>query len=272
MSNELTIIPELQVFEAARQLIISLADDCKKIVVTDEQSLKYAKELAKDSRKIETMIEDRRKELTKPLDDKKKKIMEYEKSLVAELSQALSGLRDQIKAFEIEQEKKRQAELEKARLEARNASRVAIITSLGFVLEDDMYVNLAIGGCTKVSQLLECSDFEFNNLVASIKYNLEVKRKLDNPEMPEADIFAPDVETPRVLTDEEKEIQRKLKELENQKSKNISYVWTYEVINIGDVPVSYLGIDDAKVKQAIKAGEREIKGLNIFQKEQLVIR
>lgn len=43
--------------------------------------------------------------------------------------------------------------------------------------------------------------------------------------------------------------------------------WTYEIVDIKKVPRQYLMIDDSAVKEAISSGKREIKGLNIFQKD-----
>lgn len=42
--------------------------------------------------------------------------------------------------------------------------------------------------------------------------------------------------------------------------------WTFEVKNIDKVPRKYLTIDEAKVKALVKAGEREIPGLRIYEK------
>jgi hypothetical protein len=45
--------------------------------------------------------------------------------------------------------------------------------------------------------------------------------------------------------------------------------WTFEVIDIGRVPTKYLEISSAAVRLAIRNGEREIKGLRIYQEEGL---
>lgn len=43
-------------------------------------------------------------------------------------------------------------------------------------------------------------------------------------------------------------------------------VWGYEVEDISKVPAEYMMLDEAKVKQAIKNGERKIEGLKISEK------
>lgn len=48
--------------------------------------------------------------------------------------------------------------------------------------------------------------------------------------------------------------------------------WSYRVKSISLVPPEYFMIDDAKIKQAIRDGHREIKGLEIFQESSLSTR
>lgn len=48
--------------------------------------------------------------------------------------------------------------------------------------------------------------------------------------------------------------------------------WTYEVEDLSKVPREYLLLDDKKVKDAIKQGIRNIKGIRIYEEERLTIR
>lgn len=48
--------------------------------------------------------------------------------------------------------------------------------------------------------------------------------------------------------------------------------WTYEVVDLGEVPRAYLVIDPSKVAAAIRAGQRDIPGLRIFNDKRLVSR
>jgi len=45
--------------------------------------------------------------------------------------------------------------------------------------------------------------------------------------------------------------------------------WTYEVLDITKVPRKYLLLDGVAVREVIRAGEREISGLRIYQEEGL---
>jgi len=64
---------------------------------------------------------------------------------------------------------------------------------------------------------------------------------------------------------QQKENTKIQKEQEKELNKGIVKRWTFEVVNLDEVPREYLMIDDKKVKEAIKNEVREIKGLNIKQ-------
>ena len=68
------------------------------------------------------------------------------------------------------------------------------------------------------------------------------------------------------------EIKRKETEIAQQKSKDIRLYWTFELIDINQVPIDYLLLNEKKVKDAIAVGVRDIKGIRIFQEERLNIR
>ena len=55
-------------------------------------------------------------------------------------------------------------------------------------------------------------------------------------------------------------------------TEGVRNVWNYEVQNLANVPREYLMLDDKKVSQAIRSGERSIPGLMIFQQQQTVYR
>lgn len=48
--------------------------------------------------------------------------------------------------------------------------------------------------------------------------------------------------------------------------------YAFRAVNLEEVPQEYLCIDEAKVKQAIKMGQRHIEGLEIYEEESTVIR
>lgn len=60
----------------------------------------------------------------------------------------------------------------------------------------------------------------------------------------------------------------------NQSNENASVrmLWTFDIENLEDVPREFLILDDKKVRESIKNGTREIKGLKIYQKPSLAIK
>lgn len=124
--NELTQIPEqLMKFAAAKEQIAAIAEQCKNIVINSKESLDSAKTLAKDAKKIETLIEDKRKEITKPLLDEQRSIKAFADNLTSDLNTAVKGLRQQITDYEWEQEQIRQAELRRLEEERRKQEEEA---------------------------------------------------------------------------------------------------------------------------------------------------
>jgi len=55
-------------------------------------------------------------------------------------------------------------------------------------------------------------------------------------------------------------------------SSTVKKVWTFHLVNLDAVPTEYLVLDEAKVRDAIRAGVRAIPGLEILQEEQLAVR
>ncbi len=55
-------------------------------------------------------------------------------------------------------------------------------------------------------------------------------------------------------------------------TEGVRKVWTFEVQNPANVPREFLTLDEQKVRQAIRSGERSISGLMIYQKQQTVYR
>lgn len=120
MSNELVKADiAMQQFNAVRGKILELAERCNGTLVTDDESLEQGKELAKVGKKLETLIEDRRKEITKPYLDEKKRIDDFVKLLLAEVNDAVKVLRGRILDFEREKERIRLENLRKLEEEQR---------------------------------------------------------------------------------------------------------------------------------------------------------
>lgn len=60
----------------------------------------------------------------------------------------------------------------------------------------------------------------------------------------------------------------------NQSSANsvVRKVWAFRLLDLSKVPLQYLQLNETAVRNAIKAGERNIEGLEIFQECQVAIK
>ena len=70
---------------------------------------------------------------------------------------------------------------------------------------------------------------------------------------------------------QESEFKRQLAQAQHQ-TDGIRKVWAFELQDLSQVPREYLVLDEKKVRQAIRSGERAIPGLRIFQQQQTVYR
>lgn len=55
-------------------------------------------------------------------------------------------------------------------------------------------------------------------------------------------------------------------------SATVRKTWAFKVVDLGQVSRDWLMLDERKVREAIRAGEREIAGLEIYQEESLSVR
>ena len=53
---------------------------------------------------------------------------------------------------------------------------------------------------------------------------------------------------------------------------SVSMVWDFEIIDKAQIPLEFLKVDETAIRNAIRAGQRDINGVKIFQKPQLSLR
>jgi len=210
----------MQQFSVVQEKIKELADKCEQVQVTDDVTLEEGRQLAVIGRKLEKLIEDRRKELTKPYDDEKKKIMDFVKQLVAGVNNAVEGLRGRILVYEREMERQRQEKLRQLQAE------------------------------------IKAKEEEAQRKLREAAKNQSVDESIEAARLNE-----------ELMLDAQREV-----DFAKAKSSNIRMVWTFEVTNLNEIPREFLVLNETAVRNAIKAGTREIPGINIFQTEQLNLR
>jgi hypothetical protein len=70
---------------------------------------------------------------------------------------------------------------------------------------------------------------------------------------------------------QESEFKRQLAQAQHQ-TEGIRQVWSFALEDFSQVPREYLMLDEQKVRQAIRSGERDIPGIRIYQQQQTVYR
>ena len=100
----------------------------------------------------------------------------------------------------------------------------------------------------------------------SVKDGILVYRKIkeDQRSKDEADLIKKNGNADITLADRVPDImESKTGEIRTRKT------WTFKVVDMKKVTRDWLVVDERKVKEAIKGGERNIKGLEIYQEEDL---
>ena len=123
-SDDTEVANKIQLFSSIKEQITTLGTQCTALVISDDDSLESAKKLAKEAGKINTAIETKRKELTAPYLENKRKIDEFAKDITGTLEKSIKLLRKNILDFELEKEKQRQLELQRIEEEKRKAEAI----------------------------------------------------------------------------------------------------------------------------------------------------
>lgn len=92
----------------------------------------------------------------------------------------------------------------------------------------------------------------------------ELQRKIDK-EAKKTGVEAPKIETP--VIPEPPKVTRT-----DSGTSHIRKDWTFEIIDHGNIPREYMKVDEQAIRQAIKAGIREIAGVRIYQETKTVFR
>lgn len=116
---------ELIQFDKLKADITVFVAPVMSVEVSDPQSSQSAIDVAKDIKGYLKAVDDKRKELVGPLNDRVKMINDYCKQITAPLLNAETHVKGQLNAFAAQQETIRQDAVRKAEAERREAERVA---------------------------------------------------------------------------------------------------------------------------------------------------
>lgn len=232
----------------------------------------------KDAKKVETLIENKRKDLVAPYNAEVKRINECAKSLTERIAPAINTGKNLVLAFDKAEEKRL--------VDERTAARKIQIQILGFiqegfdaVLDDDFTCE---GVTIRGIDIVRLDNIDWADEVAmQIKLVQRKKEAALKNKLEASDFFGDDTETETIKEEIEAVKQTAAAPVHVPsfggggsftKTKGTTKKWTYKVTDVTAVPKEYLMIDEKKVKAAIAACTRFIGGLEIYQEESLSLR
>lgn len=269
--------PDLRRFNKAEEQVTKAVASLSAIkTIQNADDLATAMDILSRASKVDKVIEAKRVELVKPMNDAVKKINEFAKALTAKLPPAITAAKNVV----LDYNKNQQILLEKRRLEVRTPQLI----ELGFTLVWGLYKyeTLTVSEDTIKAlvdnqwlSLITETTKRVSNLKAEKLQSLEKEQDLNNAFGTAQDVK----ETAEAIADVKSSIQVTssgpgafIPTGDVEKVKGITKRWTYKVIAENEIPREYMMIDTAKIRSAIANGTREIAGLSIFQEEGLTVR
>lgn len=225
---------ELQIFDPVQAEISGFATPSMQLTVGTPDECMTAMDCAKQIKRLEKAVEERRKQLVDPLNARVKMINAYAKKLLEPVLAAEKHLKGQMITWEKKLEAERVAQAKKLELE-RRAKEAELAAKKA---EEDRKTSLS-------------SAFGPSNEVEKIE-----------PSSVEREAF----ESERALAMAEKAN-------EDNRVKGAQKYWTFEIVDESQIPDGFFSLDPAKIRfEIVSRGIREIPGIKIYQETRLSIR
>lgn len=277
--SEITLKKEEAHFLALQSQALSIAEACNKLQVTDETTLAIATQNLSKAQSVTKQIEAIRTDLKAPYLQAGKQIDALAKKLAEPIEDAVNAGKKKILAYNAEVQRKKQEE----------ANRIQKIRNAISEYSDNAMIEMY--RCATLDELREVRDRlvvnapqdkwgEFLNEFLVVRNNLNEYAKsrkiaITQPEQSdekEAEAIAEVIqETSSAIGAEA------LSETAPTKLAGARYTWAFEVENIANVPMEWLTVDEAAVKEYMKLHKDNLKegvyqGIRFFQRESLTIR
>lgn len=266
---------DLRKFNKAEASVNKTLEQLGAIVKIDsEKDLAEAMMILSSAKTVETLIENKRKELVKPWNIEVKRINDYARALTEKIPAAIRRAKDVVIAYN----QKLQEEAKKMQV----SKRVAQLCALDFQRNEntDEFQNQDIVVERYAIENFDDANWQIkiNQVLASLKDRSarlidQKKEQLNN-----ASFFGEDENTEAIKSEIEELKTAPVisapaySEFTASKVKGIIKTWTFEINDESLIPREYLMINESKIRQAIRDGARSIAGVNIFQKDGLAIR
>lgn len=280
-----TKMPEAERKEIMEKTAI-LRINIQNLEVKDADSSTQATALAKECVALEKLIDERRDAIVRPMNEMVKDVNAKAKELVAPITEAKEAVRKKqvayAEALRIEAEKKEAAVLAVLR-EIRNAPDEAELEVLAMTNENpDPRIVTAIEQkrsefeeAARQRKLKQAEEEEAKRLAELAKTaapeDVEAQKAESDAKLKQLEA---DAELQRIEEDSKKreaeekaaeELKKQEKDAKASAPSGLRYVVRFEIENAAEVPRELCVPDDAKIREALKQGVREIPGVRIWK-------
>lgn len=222
--------------------IDKMVTEAKAVQITDEPSQVLAVELGTTARKLKNQVENLRKSTVQPLNDHVKDVNNLAKSFTEPLDAAERDLKAKISSYQtklrIEQEKKAALAREEAR---RQQERI-----------EAEQREIREAAEVKAREAAEALKKE-TDAAARAALERTIAEETEAANAPVQVAVAPVIpEIPKTVRTESGSAHQRM-------------TWEFEIEDKSMVPPEYLMVDEKAIRQAVKAGIRQIPGVRIFE-------
>ena len=270
---------DLRKFNKAAAEVAKVLNPLKLILkISDMAGVDSALEKAKLAKKAETLIENKRKDLVAPWNAEVKRINAHAADLVKGVDPEINRVKSLVLTFQLDEEKR----LKRERTTARNTQLLSLAMTPVTIEKDGKKV---ISSWTNDQKQI-ITQFQVDETPedqwAVLLFNQateRVEKAVDDLKKEEkaAAFFGEDTTDLVAKAAEVKAAPAPASfstggSFTATKIKGATKTWTYETLDLSQVPREYLQLDEVKIRQAIAAGTRSIAGLNIYQKDSISLR
>lgn len=280
---------ELELFDELHGKITLYLGPVKELTITDKASSLVASGTLKTIADFRKMIEAKRVQLVKPLNDKVDEINAYAKKIKGPIDEAEKFVKGVIADFanaeqkRIDEERRRieeQNRIEQQRLDAernkkeeelrkkqeQEAAALRESQEAKRLIEEEKAKNaseaMALFGRAPASE----EKIQANINESEAKEAEALKKRQD------AERAINEARLQREADEREAALKRQAKQLDAEKPKNIRKDWKWEIESHALIPDQYWQVSEAALTAAVKAGAREIPGVRIFETTTVIAR
>lgn len=237
--NSLVMMDSKQIQTQFQEVQIKIANQTANILATKIESqddFKKLEEMAKEVKKFEKQVEDRRKEIVTPHNDYVKRVKAFTDALVSPIENAIAHSKREFLAWNKKLEQQR-IEAQKKLDEERRRK------------EEEARAQLA----QQKEEAEMASAFMPENEQAAIAVSHQVQEQVIEKQIA-------------------METKAEQKTINQMVVKGVRKNWTFQIEDEVSVPREFLVVDEKKIRAAVREGVREIPGVRIFEEESMAIR